>query len=283
MTQPCSSQYRGIVITDLDGTILNQQGEISKQDRDTLRQLGDAGYLRIAATGRNLRTAHNVMDDQFPIDYLVFSSGAGTWSWRMQSLMNSRLLSLTEVEEATRVMDHLDLDYFIHDPIPDNHHLRFHQRPQANTDFLRRLSFYQRTARPINRAEEPLSATQLLAITNRGVDLYHEVRNNLMHLKVIRATSPLDHDSLWIEVFANGVSKDAGCREVLDELGLKSNELPLMAIGNDYNDLDLLQWADQAYVVGNAPTELRQRFQTVGACGSGFSQAVSDWLRQGAL
>jgi hydroxymethylpyrimidine pyrophosphatase-like HAD family hydrolase len=48
-----------------------------------------------------------------------------------------------------------------------------------------------------------------------------------------------------------------------------------MAVGNDYNDLDLLEWADHAYVVGNAPAELRARYTAVASNEEGgFSAAV---------
>ena len=53
-----------------------------------------------------------------------------------------------------------------------------------------------------------------------------------------------------------------------------------MAFGNDYNDSDLLAWADQAYVTQEAPPELRALYQQVAApAQAGFSQAVQQWLR----
>ena len=274
MTQR-ESRYRGLIITDLDGTLLDSHGRISEMDRQTLERLGEEGYCRVAATGRNLYTAHRVMEAAFPIEYLVFSSGAGTVDWQSGKLLRSLLLSAKEVRVACAVFEALALDYFVHDAIPDNHHLRYRLRDKGNADFCRRLGFYRDTARELNLAERAQQATQLLSITDRGPELVRTVAQQLPQLKVIRATSPLDKQSLWIEVFAAGVSKANGCQLLREELGLQ--DTAVFAIGNDYNDLDLLNWADHAFVVAGAPEELRDSFSTVADCGLGFTEAIQSW------
>jgi hydroxymethylpyrimidine pyrophosphatase-like HAD family hydrolase len=55
-----------------------------------------------------------------------------------------------------------------------------------------------------------------------------------------------------------------------------------LAVGNDYNDVDLLDWADLACVVGNAPDELCARYRRVAPHdASGFSEAVRLALTHG--
>jgi len=54
-----------------------------------------------------------------------------------------------------------------------------------------------------------------------------------------------------------------------------------MAVGNDYNDLDLLRWAAKSFVVNNAPGELLARFPAVRSGDeSDFSEAVALWQRE---
>ena len=59
------------VFTDLDGTLLNSNQRLSDINRQTLISLGKAGICRIVATGRSLYSAQRVLDDAFPIDYLL--------------------------------------------------------------------------------------------------------------------------------------------------------------------------------------------------------------------
>jgi len=59
-------------------------------------------------------------------------------------------------------------------------------------------------------------------------------------------------------------------------LGLRA--VSAAAVGNDYNDLDLLLWAGSGFVTGNAPAELRARFATVaGNDAAGVAEALRRW------
>ena len=75
-----------IVVTDLDGTLLPSQGCISKKNYNTLVSLRDKEIIRVIATGRTLYSAMAVLPEDFPIDYLIFSSGAGIIQWNTKEL-----------------------------------------------------------------------------------------------------------------------------------------------------------------------------------------------------
>ena len=57
-----------IVVSDLDGTLLDSSARLSPRNRSTLQSLGDQGVVRVVATGRSLHSARLVLDDGFPID-----------------------------------------------------------------------------------------------------------------------------------------------------------------------------------------------------------------------
>jgi hydroxymethylpyrimidine pyrophosphatase-like HAD family hydrolase len=52
-----------------------------------------------------------------------------------------------------------------------------------------------------------------------------------------------------------------------------------MSVGNDYNDLKMLEWTQHAYILENALPELKNKFTPAPANNSdGFHYAVNDWL-----
>ncbi|GIS90911.1 MAG: hypothetical protein CM1200mP20_09520 [Pseudomonadota bacterium] len=57
------------------------------------------------------------------------------------------------------------------------------------------------------------------------------------------------------------VSKSSAAAWICRENHLDADSA--LAVGNDYNDLDLLHWATHARVVANAPAELTDCFQPV--------------------
>ena len=82
------------IITDLDGTLLPRGGSISSGTLEAFRLAGNKGCIRIIATGRNLYSALKILPAGFPIDYLVFSSGAGTLRWSDRRLLQRSVNSL---------------------------------------------------------------------------------------------------------------------------------------------------------------------------------------------
>ncbi|MFT5175510.1 MAG: hydroxymethylpyrimidine pyrophosphatase-like HAD family hydrolase [Gammaproteobacteria bacterium] len=275
-----------MVVTDLDGTLLDSRGKLSARNYSMLTELGAQGVLRVVATGRNLHSARTAIAPEMPIDYLVFASGAGTMSWPHGALLNARHLDASMAAQAAAQLIALGFDFMLHAAVPDNHHFWYHRASSGNADFERRIDRYQDFCQPLPQAwpvQVPAGPfSQLLAVQSSGGALeysaqHEQLRAQLAPLNVIRATSPLDHQSVWFEVFAAGVSKATAAQWLLRHHGLPESEV--LAVGNDYNDEEMLSWAAHAKVVGNAPAELRARYDSCASNDAdGFSDAVSAWL-----
>ena len=126
------------------------------------------------------------------------------------------------------------------------------------------MRLYSRFAVPLNEATDDFGpATQLLAVVpNRGSHaVLEKVRSELPDYSVIRTTSPLDGKATWIEIFPAAVSKSRTAAWLAEELKIGNREI--VSVGNDYNDLDLLEWTAKSYVVDNAPADLKNRFAGV--------------------
>jgi len=252
-----------MLVCDLDGTLLMHGAPFDARDVQTLHALGARGVLRAIATGRALATARKVIPTEFPIDYLIFSSGAGIMDWRSQALLVSHTMQPEEVTNAIRVFMTHGLDFMIHAPIPDQHIFQFHRTGTPNPDFERRLARYAADGRVFDHGAMHVPASQLLAVSPDGdpVEPFETVRRELPELSVIRATSPLDGRSMWIEAFAPAVSKSQAAAWIAQKHGVTHHDTA--AIGNDYNDWDLLRWSGQAAVVQAAPAAMRAEFTPV--------------------
>jgi len=263
-----------IVVTDLDGTLLPSQGSISKKNYDTLVSLHDKEIIRVIATGRTLYSAMAVLPEDFPIDYLIFSSGAGIMQWNTKELIYSQQIEAVEVLELSKILIDHEIDFMILDPIPLNHQFWYYQSGNKNLDFARRLALYKQFATPVGKLNDTKrDACQLLAILPNKVDWFEELKTKFSDIKIIRATSPLDHESIWMEIFPKHISKGQGCQWLCNKLQISASDS--FVIGNDYNDIDLLEWGQHSFVVANAPKELRSKYQvTKSVSEDGFAQAL---------
>ncbi|MBN2449842.1 MAG: HAD family phosphatase [Lentisphaeria bacterium] len=269
--------FRAMVVTDLDGTLLDGRRCISAENLGALSRLGAAGVLRVAATGRSLHSVRQVLGEGVPFDSVVFSSGAGIVDWGAGELVSAAHLSPEEVSRAIGVLRALGVNFAVHDPVPGNHCFAFEERQLEATDFRRRCEAAGSFSRPLGRGEHfPSGASQLLAVIPEDLERLACLCRRLEGFSVIRTTSPVDHRSIWVEVFPAGVNKAGAAQWLADRYGIPASGT--YAIGNDYNDTHLLDWASHAAVTANAPAELRQCYPVVASNEDhAFSRAVAHW------
>jgi len=274
------NQKLKIVISDLDGTLLPAQGEVSEFDLRTLNKLKEKEAVRVIATGRNLYSALSVLPDDFPIDFLIFSSGAGIYNWEKKELIFSQHLESELVFDLSSELIRLETDFMILDPIPNNHQFAYYRSGKSNPDFDRRLSLYKPFSSPIGDVEDTKrDACQLLVILSNCVNGFNELKAKFKNVKIIRATSPLDHESIWMEIFPLHISKAYGAEWLCKHLNIDPDLS--MVIGNDYNDLDLLEWGKYPFVVANAPKELKEAYQVSKTVDeSGFTYAIDQVINK---
>lgn len=263
-----------MVVTDLDGTLLNARQQVSRADWTTLKRLKKTGVVRVIATGRSLYSLRKVIPDDFPVDYVIFSSGLGLIDWPNQRVLFACSLAAAEVSKTVQILLNRQLDFMLHPPVPDNHYFRYYANGRENPDFWDRIQLYETYASPLDPvADHYVAASQIIAIHPDGDALVEAIREELIPLNVVQTTSPLDHRSCWIEIFPPEVSKSATSARLADHLHINATEV--LGIGNDYNDLDLLQWCGRSFVVANAPEYLSALFETAASYeNSGFSDAV---------
>ena len=267
-----------IVATDVDGTLFRSDRTVSDADLDTLRKLHSDGICTVLATGRSIWSFTNLAGTDFPVDYLVFSCGAGVMDWKEKRVIYKTGIDTAGIKKIKTYLDSLNADYCIHDEIPNNHCFFPYRSGKVNPDFEKRIATYLPFEKKVDDIK---TATQILAIFP-GADHQQLIANAdkaLSDFRVIRSTSPVDNASLWMEIFQKGVSKAAGIACISKQFDIQRKNI--MAVGNDYNDIDMLDWAGQGFVTANSPDELKKKYSNVSSNNEdGFTKAVEKWLRR---
>jgi hydroxymethylpyrimidine pyrophosphatase-like HAD family hydrolase len=276
---------KGLFVTDFDGTLLRSDRTMAESDLGALRRLGDMGITRGIATGRSMYSFNKAVSRDLPVDFIIFSTGAGVIQYPSGRIIRKVSLEDHEVNRATEVLLSARLDFMIHRPIPDNHMFAYFASGMGNTDFETRISLYNPYAIPLEQGADGFGpATQLLAVLppHQGKPILATLRQNLSGFNVIQTTSPLDGKSTWIEIFPANVSKSLTGEWLAMKLGIDPENV--LSLGNDYNDIDLLEWSGTSFVVDNAPRELKLRFSPVASndrCG--VAEAIGRWLEEKSL
>lgn len=263
-----------LLVADLDGTLLNAHGYCHPDTIAMLRKLQAMGVCVAIATGRSPYSARQVLAADFSIHYLIFSSGAGAIDWQTGKLLYATHIASTQAEVLAQLLRQQGVDFMAHDLIPDNHRFRYSATAHPVADFERRLSRYAPYARALQPNEPLGDVTQFVGIIDCDTARFAHIEAQVQDATVVRSTSPLDGHSMWMELFAPGVSKGYGERWLCQHLGgLQPHEV--VVLGNDYNDIDMLRLTPNAYLVADAPEALRSQFATLPATAEqGLAQAI---------
>ena len=246
-----------MVLLDLDGTLLNDEKKIGSKDIETLKFLKENGICIVIATGRNLFSANKVLDDNLAIDYLIFSAGTGIMNWKTKEIIYKSSFNKKQIKYIEQILKQQDVNFAIQLPIPDNHRYYYHSASYKHPDFELRNNLYKDYCVKLNDSFPLESASQFIAILQNEKE-FSKIKTIIENFKVIRATSPLDDKTIWLEVVSKDVSKAEGGKRLCKLLNI--SEKSTLSIGNDYNDIDLLNWTNESFVVNNSPQFLKDKF-----------------------
>ena len=258
-----------MLITDFDGTIKPYKGLVAPADIEAMAELGRLGTIRVVATGRSLIAFNRDWDPRLEMDYLIFSSGLGGCVWGPDGAGELLFAHSFEPELRDRALSAslaLKRGFYAFQPPPECHRFLYHPpegRP-STLGFIRRIEIYQDFATPYEgRPLGPRGQFLITAPASEMDGVRAEFDKLSPGLSLIYSTSPMGDDSLWLEIFPPNVSKGSAASFLAEKLSLGPKDA--IAIGNDFNDLDLLAWAGESYLTADASPSLRSLYPALPA------------------
>ena len=244
------------ILTDLDGTLFNSQGDVSQADRAAIREFIAGGGLFAVATGREPRNARRHLPDVPLNGPSVCLNGAAIYDF-----VHRRYISAIpmDMDAAKDVLLHcldmgwpLDLQVYTTDGI-------YYASPLdvADPEFLR-----------IHQPTTCLPMAQLLEKTwiktvllERAVDALAPMRAYLQEkgydkrLALVEGTTDVVKIGKYQELLPRDVNKGTGVR-ALRALPIYKDRT-FIAVGDYWNDMELLEAADIPCCPENAIDEVK--------------------------
>ena len=244
------------ILTDLDGTLFNSQGEVSKGDRAAIREFIAGGGLFAVSSGREPRNARRHLPD-VPINGpSICLNGAAVYDFVRRQYISAIPM---DMDAAKDVLLHclkmdwpLDLQVYTTDGI-------YYASPleTADPEFLR--IHQPTTCLPM---EKLLTKTWIKTVfLERQVDALAPMRAYLKEkgfdtrLSLVEGTTDVVKIGKYQELLPQNVNKGTGM-EALRKLPIYEGRT-LIAVGDYWNDVELLQAADVPCCPENAIPEVK--------------------------
>jgi HAD superfamily hydrolase (TIGR01484 family) len=250
-TAECS--WEKLIFCDLDGTLIARGRSLSEANCRAIVELRRRNIGVVAVSGRSFSMLTKVVPPEVPLAFAVCSTGAGVLSWPDLKLLRCRNIEKSKCAEAISLFVNRKVDFAVFSALPENSVIGTYAadpQDENKVHFHRSIKAHYN----IKECELPIEswmceggeAGHLLAAFNEDEESKAEALRIELEKNghsVIRATSPVDDKSIWIEVFAEGVGKAAASEWIVKNYAANAETY---AIGNDYNDLDLLSWAEKS-------------------------------------
>lgn len=253
---------QNIFVTDFDGTLADDNGIVSQSAILQLKRIENKNVIRVIATGRNLFSLKKSIPEDFPVDYIVFSSGIGVYDWKNKKLLADNYIDANNTKLIYEFLLSNNYDFMVQLPVPDNHFFHHSSSCTPGEDYLSRVRHYESYG-IVPDEKCPETASQFVVICPDDVKHFNEISELFRDNKIVRATSPIDRKSLWVEILPKGISKASGIEFI--RLLHNVDNRNIIVVGNDYYDIDMLDYAlsKNSFVVSNAPEDLKSKFRIV--------------------
>lgn len=257
-----------LIFFDIDGTLREfESGRIPPATKEAVRKAKEAGVLTAIATGRHLlEIEEEQLLEDMEFDFYITLNGQ--YCSRGKEIVFANPIPADQVKKMIEMIEE--------EPFP--------------------CIFMEADAMYINLVDETVQRVQqeiktsVPPIRPLKTALERPIYQMIPFLPVARAAELEDRlencqavhwsDGIAFDVTSGGISKATGMQKVLDVCGLTRESCA--AIGDGYNDLEMIQFAGLGIAMGNAKTELKAAADRVTAAidQDGLAMAVEQILRE---
>jgi len=249
-----------LLAVDIDGTLLSPAFQMSEADLAALRRAHAAGVEVVLGTGRRHVFALPVAEELGFDLWLISSNGAVTRSASGETFHRE----LLPADAARRLCAHMlpfrgnTVVSFDHDEKGSLVVERSDELAVSIQRWMEKNAAYIAHVTPLEAAivSDPLQVMFGGTVARMQAAQDHLRAGGFVEeLTVVR--TQYDHRDLCIvDVLQQGVSKGSALARWARERGFRREEV--MAIGDNHNDVEMLEFAGIPFIMGNAAPELRQ-------------------------
>ena len=272
-----------LIAIDLDGTLLCSQGRVSEENAAAIRRARESGVRVTVCTGRGMIECRHVTDHIEQHEPVVVAGGAMLACPRTLDTLHRFSMDIGLVRELTECMlSHGHAALVLKDPAATaprtgearrgHDYLVVSPRGWDGIDpvtrwWFKALNVPVQVVPRLEEDEHPEATVRVgVCGTRRGTtDVAREIRGRfasrttLHHFHaVVPGTNPASEDDhiLILEAFGEHVNKWTAIRWLAEHHGI--NPARIAAIGNDINDVAMLENAGLGVAVANAIDEARR-------------------------
>ncbi len=281
-----------LLALDLDGTLLDSRGKISEANKTAIRRAEEQGVLVTIATGRRFRDARPVaLEAEFNAPIITHNGALLKFAQNLETVAFSTIQTET-VAEILRVGNEYGGDALLSADPHGKGTLYYDTVSDENIPLQKYISWAKTfhgaeaedAVHHVEQLEDIIEKIETVHVSFSGTcepmyEMQRILENELKETVNILATVYTHLDFTLLDILPPHASKAHG----LNELAMLNNfsHENVMTIGDNFNDLEMLEYAGTSVVMGNASPELLEReefFTTLSNDENGVALAIEKFI-----
>lgn len=256
-----------VVVSDLDGTLLNPQHKISEYTKSIFQELHNQNYLIVVATGRHHLDAMVIIETlEIPV-YLVSSNGA-----RIHSPNKEELFSFNLDSEVVKNALNVDID-------PEITVVLFKENVWQTNRINEKLNAFQSELKYKPELVDYKTLEDFGAIKIFFSCDDHEKLVKLKDAILANSSEYLHHAfslPTCLEFMDKAIDKAVAIERVLEKEGFTLEEA--VSFGDGFNDVQMLSASGKGLIMGNAPALLKETLPNLEVIKTNAEDGVAKYI-----
>ena len=270
------------IISDLDGTLLDNPKKLSKQYITQLNDLIKKGMHFTIATGRDLEKTKKAVDGLILKYPVILTNGALLADLNTEEYLEITSIPSNIVEKILKYANTLDIKPIVFAAFDDKNNLmhfnkgkwwgKYYGKPiSLNDDQVLPYKQYKvvsmqfhaetHTLEPLRQSIEKKFKDQIQIIYIYDVSYRHH---------------GIEGEWWWLEINSKDAGKDKMAKKLAEKIGASIEDM--IFFGDNLNDIDLLKAVGKGIAMENAPDEVKVIAKEI--CGKNTEGGVIEYLQQ---
>lgn len=239
-----------LIAMDFDGTLLNDQKQVSIKTKETLMKYKEEGYIIVGVTARTYGSAIEVISKEM-FNYFILNNGANIYDVKNDIREYIGFIPDDYASEITKAIESESeqIDY-----VSSTMYYTYLKKKNSNLSFLKDIDGIEEIHEKIARMNIFLKDTKKVEIYNQWInETYPNVNCFIMQ--------DSKDDLKWLVINPKNLDKKATLKLLGERLGISLNEM--IFFGDGLNDLVVMEAVGCGVAMGNALEEIKERANAV--------------------
>lgn len=258
-----------LFVTDLDGTLLNSNKEVSIKSTEILNKLIDNGVNFTIATARTPATVVDLLQDVNLKLPAVLMNGVLLYDIKEEKYINIKEIEKDTVDKVFDILNKFDKNAMVYG-IRNNHLWVYHKEFEYSWEYnfyKERADRKQKTFLKVENYQESIKESKIINFI--VFDKYEKIKGIYEELKKIDEISVEYYEDIYekgcyfLEAYSAEASKANGIKLLSDYI----EHDKLICFGDNLNDIPMFELADECYATANAVERVKEiSTDVIGSC-----------------